>query len=286
MIRKKSEPRAKCFGLYLSSFFVFILLGSANTFAQKDCKASGHVGVDLKLDAPNTNCRKAEDAFLAAFSVVFGENATGGKLVALINSAAGGAYGPGFQSKFESGLSFTDALGFLKYIVANDASQQSRALGNAMHTVYGRDPLPVEKVSWDAKLKTGKAWYATIVSDETARMNKDNLLRATMLISAYQRSFGRDDTKAEQAFWLSRKENFDQMLEKNRCYLYSPSGSNDLFMSAKKALIQTKKVVAPTDQQVNDYIKSITPRHSLYWEMTAPQGSADNLKEHKLLCSY
>ena len=261
------------FGLFAVFAVIAIGLGVHAIYGQtaayhSECSVNnqGTDSVQLVFQPANVNCQKAADAFQAAAALVLGRQLSNGELYKYIVDARTQPYSAGFDAKFSDGLQFTDAAGFLKQVLARDEVMRTAVLNAAFREVYGGNSLPVNQAYWDPKVKAKKAWWATIVTAETTKLNNDPDLRKVTIRVAYFNSIGRAPTPAEVQYWMPMTEHYAQIIEANRGWLYSANGAQALVDATTKALKEkTKK--DPNDNDIKAAMLDFTKRRATYLEM-------------------
>ena len=148
------------------------------------------------------------------------------------------------QKEYDEGLSFPQAVVFLKKFIAQPerADYRVRIINSAVYEVYGRAPTAVEQATWDAQIRTQKAWFMTILSGEIKNLNDPNSEknlhrnRPMMIARAFLNSFGRSPTAAELKEWQPRSEHYKLIIEIKRKHLYSANGADDYVKTLKNVL--------------------------------------------------
>src|ERR1700686_826517 len=234
----------------------------------------------------NRNCQKAADAFQAAAAFVLGPQLSDDQLLNYVALKGNGNYDPSFDAKFNAGMQSTDAAGFLKELIAADAGVRESVLNAAYMEVYGFNADSIPRERYYPLMRTQKAWFATIVQNESGRLNTTPGLRTSMIQRAYNASFGRDATATLVTYWTPMEDDYAHMIEKNRCWLYSPSGSQELFDSIKRAMIATHpRHKPPSDSKVNASKKGyVFIMHSVYFEMVVHEADGSYVPNHPLIC--
>jgi hypothetical protein len=174
---------------------------------------------------------------------------------------------PAWVQKHHDGLTFTDAVGWLKQRMAGSGGGKDRAtaINNAYQEVYGRDSTPAEQAYWEPLVRAQKAWYATIVIAEFGTL-KNYGGRPAMINRAYQAVMGRDANQTDSGYWLPRSEHYRLIVQAGRSYLYSAGGATDLAETVARAL-QTKHGKQPSDAEVKAAMSKYTPNKWIYAEM-------------------
>jgi hypothetical protein len=204
-------------------------------------------------------------AFNAAAPIVIGEmKVKYDKNVIWANAIR---YEPAWQAKYNEGLTFTDAVAWLKQRIAGSQGGEVRALAinNAYQEVYGRDSTPAEYSYWEPRVKAQQAWYAPIVIAEFGTL-KNYGGRPAMINRAYQAVMGRDANQADSGYWLPRSEHYRLIVQAGRSYLYSSGGATDLAATVARAL-QTKNGSQPSDAEVIAAMIKFTPGKLIFAEM-------------------
>ena len=103
----------------------------------------------------------------------------------------------------------------------------------------GEQMAAQERAFWEAKIQQDAATtYETILKSVTEEMNKNPLARRLMIQIAYAMAFGRMPTDGDMNYWQPRSENFRELVEASRNWLYSPNGAADL-NAAVTSVLQT-----------------------------------------------
>jgi len=173
-------------------------------------------------------------AFNSAAVVVLGRQAAADEIykwVVLMDS-------PAYAILQQSGeVNYVDAFKFLKAFIAKPEGAGTRAqlIENAYREVYGVAPSPVAQATWDADVRSGKAWFVTIVTKETTNLNASPPARAAMLATAYQFSHGRPPVQGDLDFWMKKSERYAAVVAAERNWLYTAGGAAELVEVAKRA---------------------------------------------------
>lgn len=165
------------------------------------------------------------------------------------------------------GVTLVEAIAFLKSQLAAQANAPLRTAATtyAFREVHGVTPTPTEQATYDSQIRAQQRWYATIVFDETKRLNQTPALRTAMIERAYQAAFGRAASAAEQAYWMPRTETYRQLLGASRNWLYSQPGATDLVQTVTRAL---QKAGKPHGQQeVSAAMTAYGVKRALFFEM-------------------
>jgi hypothetical protein len=252
-------------------FLMFIGLGwqAGNAFGQFD-----PCGKELSKEqaAPhNANCLAAYYAFEAAGPLVIGQRISDG----IRNNWIIGLYqNLEYRQKFNDGLKLVGAMDWAKAEIAKNypISAQFRviAINNAFREVYGRDPNPTEQATYDAKIKTQQAWYATIVNDQRDRLKENAFAKQGVIARAYKAVFGREPSYAESQYWQARSEHYRLIREANRNWLYSPNGAKDLVETVTRAL-RVNNGKSPNDDEIKSAMAKFSNERKIYEEMIKPK---------------
>jgi len=176
----------------------------------------------------------------------------------------------GMSQQVAQGISFLDAAKFLKMLIARPAGAALRAeaIDNAYLEVYGRPSTAVEQASWDAQVKAGKAWFASIVVKESAKLNASPVERSAMIGRAYQRAEGRAPYAGDAQFWGPKSEHFREIVAAERAWLYTDKGANELVAVVGRAW-QAKYGTQATDTNTKAMLIKATPTRMVFAEMVA-----------------
>jgi hypothetical protein len=174
---------------------------------------------------------------------------------------------PAWQAKYNDGLTFTDAVAWLKQMIAGPQGGEVRALAinNAYQEVYGRGSTPAEQAYWETLVKAQQAWYAPIVIAEFGTL-KNYGGRPAMINRAYQAVMGRDANQADSGYWLPRSEHYRLIVQAGRSYLYSSGGATDLAETVARAL-KTKNGSQPSDADVKAAMIKFTSGKLIFAQM-------------------
>lgn len=176
-----------------------------------------------------------------------------------------GSYG--MAAAAQDGVSFVEAVTFLKAFLVNpvNGSQRAQTIDRAYMWVYGIPSTPVQQAKWDADLRAGKAWYATMIGPLTAEITAEVGKHKVVIGLAFQRSFGRGPTEQEQMAELSRSRGVGLIVQEKRAFLYSAAGASELADTVARS--QNYKN-APQDSAT---IKGLLPKYAatkaIYGEM-------------------
>lgn len=176
---------------------------------------------------------------------------------------------PAYAMLQQSGeVNYVDSFKFLKAFIAKPEGAATRAqlIERAFKEVYGFDPSAVEQASWDAEVRAGKAWFVTIVTKETARLNASPPARTKMLMAAYQYSHGRPPVQGDLDFWMKKPERYAEVVKAERTWLYSPAGAAELVAVATRAW-DVMNLDPVTDFHIKALLVKATPGKMVYQEM-------------------
>lgn len=127
-------------------------------------------------------------------------------------------------------------------------------IDKAFYHAKGDLPSAWERSYWEAKIQQDAATtYETVLKSVTEEMNKKPSARRLMIQIAYVMVFGRYATDVDMNFWHPRSENFREVVEANRNWLYSPNGAGDLNV-AVTSILQFLLQKPPTQNEVNNSI--------------------------------
>ncbi len=247
----------------------FIGLGwqAANAFGQfNPC------GKDLSKEQATANfpkCQAAYSSFEAAAPLVIGERISDATRNGWITSLY---QVPQYKQKFDDGLKLVDAMNWIKIQLARNpfGAYRAKAINQAFREVHGRDSNPIEQATYDARIKTQQAWYATIVTEQIDRLKENAFAKQGAIARAYNAVFGREPTYAESQYWQARSEHYRLIREAGRNWLYSPNGAKDLVETVTRALryFSGKK---PNDTEVKTAMEKFSSERKIYEEMIAPK---------------
>ena len=148
------------------------------------------------------------------------------------------------------------------------AALRAEAIDNAYLEVYGRPSTAVEQASWDAQVKAGKAWFASIVVKESAKLNASSAERSAMIGRAYQRAEGRAPYPGDAQFWGPKSEHFREIIAAERAWLYTDKGANELVAVVGRAWL-AKYGTPATDANTKAMLIKATPTRMIFAEMVA-----------------
>jgi hypothetical protein len=223
--------------------------------------------VDNRLKAIDS-IQKMNAAFAAASVLVLGRDPKPSESSQWIAMMATPEYG--MSEQVSQGITFLDAAKFLKMLIARPAGAALRAeaIDNACQEVYGRPSTAVEQASWDAQVKASKAWFASIVVMESAKLNASPAERTAMIARAYQRAEGRAPYAGDAQFWGPKGEHFREIVTAERAWLYTDKGATELVAVAGRAW-QAKYGMPATDANTKAMLIKATPTRMIFAEMVA-----------------
>jgi N1221-like protein len=174
----------------------------------------------------------------------------------------------GMSQQVKEGVRFSDGVTFLKKYIAQPEGSLARAhlITRAFYEVYGRPSSPTEQAYWDTQVKAQQTWYVPLVSKIREELNSKPPERRTVIQVVYYFVFGRLATDGELNYWTPRKEDYKQMLEANRAWLYSQNGVKDLVETVTRAMEQKNKK-KPTDSEVKYAMAKFTAKKMIYQQM-------------------
>lgn len=217
-------------------------------------------------DANQPRVQNLKKVTLDSYYEVFGENLDEAKLYYQMNDV--------FKCEYCSQLYFTDKLTqlqttnyFRDQLMRDDFGAIRQGTANlAIKTVYGRNGYPTEYNGYAADMKIKTAYFASIVEKETKKMNADKVARGLMILQAYKDAMGRPPTKEEREYWLSKTENYSELIKASRQWLYSTNGAKDLQDTVKK-FYYDKNGKQPDEQNVKSLIAKFAQGKRIYIEM-------------------
>jgi hypothetical protein len=223
--------------------------------------------VDNRFKAMD-NTQKMLDAFAAGSVLVLGRDPKPSEPYEWITMMVTPEYG--MSAQVSQGFTFLDTTKFLKMLIAKPAGAALRAeaIDNAYVEVYGRPSTAVEQASWDAQVKAGKAWFASIVVKESAKLNASPAERSAMIGRAYQLAEGRAPYAGDAQFWGPKSEHFREIVVAERTWLYTDKGANELVAVAGRAW-KAKYGAPATDANAKAMLIKATPTKMIYAEMVA-----------------
>ena len=172
------------------------------------------------------------------------------------------------SEQVSKGITFLDAQKFLKMLIAKPAGAAVRAeaIDNAYLEVYGRPSTAMEQAGWDAQVKASKAWFASIVVKESAKLNASPTERKAMIDRAYQRAEGRAPYAGDAQFWGPKNQHFREIIEAERTWLYTDKGAGELAAVAGRAWLALYGT-PPTDANTKAMLIKATPTRMVYADM-------------------
>lgn len=180
----------------------------------------------------------------------------------------GQMFNAGMLGNFYAGLTPNAVAGFYGKMLGKPDAGQLRAtiIERAHFQATGAPPDAARFAFWDAKLQQQQATFQTILSTETLRVNAKPSDRRLMLQVAYVMAFGRMPNDGDLNYWQPRGDNFKQVVEANRNWLYSPNGAQDLATAVALAL-QARLNRKPTDQEVKNALGDYKANRQVFMEM-------------------
>lgn len=223
--------------------------------------------VDNRLKAMD-NIDKMNAAFAAGSVLVLGRDAKPSEPYEWIKMMVTPEYG--MSAQVSQGITFLDTAKFLKMLIARPAGAglRAEAIDNAYLEVYGRPSTAVEQASWDAQVKASKAWFASIVVKESAKLNASPAERSAMIGRAYQRAEGRAPYAGDAQFWGPKNEHFREIVAAERAWLYTDKGANELVAVAGRAW-QARYGTPATDANIKAMLIKATPTKMVFADMVA-----------------
>lgn len=128
-----------------------------------------------------------------------------------------------------------------------------RMIDKAFYHAKGDTPAASQVAFWEGKIRQDAATYETILKSVTEEMNKNPAARRVMIQAAYVVSLGRMPTDGDMSYWQPRSENFREIVEAGRNWLYSPNGAADL-NAAVTSVLQFYLKRPPTQNEVNNSV--------------------------------
>ncbi len=204
------------------------------------CVANPALAEDLPGVSPQ-HLAAAKAAFDEGAMIAIGVRQTDDKIMSMVKEYI--ASDP--EHKIQSGkFKAAEAVEEWKQaMIVNPISLTSEAYRSA----HGRDPTPEEELYWRPRVVAGNAWFAIIRIAERMKLKQDPFLRRQMIERAHLELFGRVETDAERAYWLSRDDDFAELLAAARNWMYTPKGAQDLKASVTRALLVTYLSVSDDD---------------------------------------
>jgi hypothetical protein len=255
------------------ALFILFCLAAANLFAQNPCDDQSPEGKAI--------CTTAKSMFRSASVFVTGIDPNEAKIYGWIYIAV---TQPDWKTKINEGLKFSEAVGFLKGLMANDGgflgiynsittpiltavpSDRITTIKTAFQEVYGRAATPNEEKILVEQIIKQKAWYSTIVFDEIKRINNNRDLRIPIIQRAYTEAMGRMPTAGDASYWKPLNEHYRLLIQACRAWLWS-NGAEDLRQTIIRALQVKYKISSPSEDQIkNARIKYINTK-AIYSEM-------------------
>lgn len=205
-------------------------------------------------------------SFNSASAVVLGRAPMGFEVAKWLVQMKG-SYG--MAAAAEDGVSFVEAVAFLKAFLANpvNGTQRAQTIDRAFLWVYGIPSTPVQQAKWDADLRAGKAWYATMVGPLTQEITADTGTHKVIIGLAFQKSFGRGPTMPEQMAELSRSRGVGLIVQEKRSFLYSAVGASEL--SDTVARSQNYKSAPQDSATIKMLLPKFAATKAIYAEMIA-----------------
>ncbi|MBX7173995.1 MAG: hypothetical protein K1X72_23695 [Pyrinomonadaceae bacterium] len=233
---------------------------------------------DISNDNGNLKCnrnrnsllnKQAQTAFTLASMQVFGRfsqgEPTGIEMYAWIYRMFKDY---GMAKNFYEGTKQADAEKVYKLWLTQSkaANLRKEIIDRAFYLATGGNPTPTQFAFWDAKIKSGESWYATIHETLKQEMNKNQASRKLMIQTAYVTAFGRMPNDNDLKYWMGRDENFGSLVEKSRNWIYSSGGAADLVFAVKSVLEFNLKR-KPNDDEVKNAVSEYTKKRLIFMEM-------------------
>ncbi|MCW3846300.1 hypothetical protein OF829_03545 [Sphingomonas sp. LB-2] len=221
--------------------------------------------IDNRLKAMAASDR-VDKAFGSAAIIVLGRTVNPNEIYPWLVLMGTPEYG--MSDEIANEVDLNGAVKFLKAFIAKPAGAGLRAelIDRAFLEVHGRNSTPLEQASWDAEVKAGKAYYASIVVKESAKLNASPALRKEMIQRAYLFAEGRLPYPGDLAFWGGKQEHYREIVEAERKWLYSPGGAKELVEVAKRAWKAAYGTV-PSDEALKAVLVRATQGKMVYAEL-------------------
>jgi len=177
-------------------------------------------------------------------------------------------HGYGMGQQFKDGIKLGDAFAVVKKYLSQQGTPRRFVINNAYQTVYGSKAEEKHYAFWDAPIKANADWYATIVPKLRAELNsnKGPYTRDTVINVAYYMAMGRLARDHEMGAWKTRTEDYQQMLEAARAWLYSDAGNSDL-REAISTAFKVKMKKNASEQEITDTANLFRHKKLLYVDM-------------------
>lgn len=221
----------------------------ASAFGQATINGKSYLD-NVCPDKTKAPCAQAKNAILSASVLVTGDELKGDDWTytanAMLSSPEIG------EAKFKDGIKLVDAVNYFKsYLASPMTGDGNRAMvvRNAFNEVYGSAPLMQQEKSYIELIKQKKAWYATIVSDEQKNLYANGQARKETINRVYSYAMGRSAKQEDLDYWTARTNDFRQIFQAARTYLYSDAGKADLHDAVRRALNYVNKQ-PPTEEQI------------------------------------
>lgn len=174
----------------------------------------------------------------------------------------------GSAQNYFAGMKTEAAEYVLKALFAESkyAGARKETIDRAFYHATGGFSNTTQFAFWDAKIQQKEAWYANILESVRQEMNKNASSRKLMIQCAYLIVFGRMPTDGDMNYWMPRGENYKQLVEANRTWLYSPNGAKDLAETVT-GVLKFNLNRTPTENEVKTAIGDYQKKRQVYMEM-------------------
>lgn len=117
---------------------------------------------------------------------------------------------------------------FLKMGMRKNDLERIIAIFNVYKDIMGREPSVADYGYWRQQLISNPIWaYQTIALEASNYLQKTPAERTETIRRVYYTAYGREPLPQDLAFWMPRKENYSEMKQAARDYLYSPNGKQE-----------------------------------------------------------
>ncbi|MDQ4121495.1 MAG: hypothetical protein M3209_08625 [Acidobacteriota bacterium] len=143
-----------------------------------------------------------------------------------------------------------------------------KIIDRGFYHAKGDIPDAAQRTFWEQKIKQDAATYEIVLKNVSDEMNKNPAVRRLMIQTAYVTAMGRMPTDGDMNYWLPRGENFRDIIEASRNWLYSPNGAADL-NAAVTSVLQFYLKRPPTQNEVSNSVGEYkkNPKRLIFMEM-------------------
>ena len=171
-----------------------------------------------------------------------------------------------WKSKFDDGLSYSEATDFLKEDLAAQSDDVLKLIVQyIIRDIYGKFGEKPEFDYYLPRIKAQTDTYTSIFLAERNKLNQKPGERKLMIDRAYIYGMGRNALDGDIKYWQPRQEVYRDLIPAIQTWLYSANGSDDLWNTIKRAA--NTAGVTLTATQINEWSGKFSADKRVYWDM-------------------